>query len=63
MLIDVAIPDVPERAMTGAYRLRNIKALVADVQQLLQFAKVPLTPIQQFAVEQALDSLLFGEQA
>jgi hypothetical protein len=63
MLIDLAVPDVPEREMPGAHRLRNLKALTADVQALLQFADVPLTPAQQFAVERALDSLLFGEQA
>jgi hypothetical protein len=61
--IDVAVPDVPEREMTGAYRLRNLKALVADVQLMMSVVNATMTPLQMFCVERALESLLFGEQA
>ena len=63
LAIDVAIPDAPQREVTGAYRLQNLKDLVANIDALMAYACVPLTPSQKLIMPLALDSLLFGEQA
>lgn len=63
LTIDVAIPDVPQREVTGAHRLQNLEELVAHVALLMNVAGTPLTNRQQLIMPLALDSLLFGEQA
>lgn len=63
LAIDVAIPDVPQREVTGAYRLQDLTDLVANISALMDFVGVPLTDRQKLLLPLALDSLLFGEQA
>ena len=63
ILIDVAVPDVPQREVTGAHRLQNLGDLVANIGALMDFIGVPLTDRQRLLLPLVLDSLLFGEQA
>jgi hypothetical protein len=61
-VIDLAVPDVPERDMPGAYRLRNLPELVDTAQLLLTAAGAPLTQYQRNCLVTILDGMIFGEQ-
>lgn len=62
-LIDVAVPDVPRRELTGEHRLQNLPAFAADVGLMMEFAGLPLSKTQIAVMAIAMESLLFGEQA
>jgi hypothetical protein len=61
-MIDVAVPDVPERDMPGLHRLRNLPDLVETAQMFLASAGVPLTQYQRNCLVTILNELIFGEQ-
>jgi hypothetical protein len=62
-MIDVVYPEPPLKEIPGISRLQNLSEFTTDIAMLIEFTGEPLTKFQTFVLKQALDSLLFGEQA
>lgn len=63
MNIDVAIPDPPQRELTGAHRLQDLDTFVREINILMDAAGCPLTSqFQKDCLCCSLHALLFGEQ-